>query len=90
MSSFVVIGVSSKTGTIHKLLPMKNSGKYQLTHPDLTAEERKHAANYTLVDTIEEAVDLIGKGYYARMHNIENDQAPDIISNEFIKVFKLP
>lgn len=88
--SFVVIGVSSKTGTIHKLLPMKSSGKFQLTHPSLSAEERKREANYTLVDTIEEAVDLINQGYYARMYNIENDQAPDIISNDFIKVFELP
>ena len=87
---YVVIGILSTTGTIHKLLPMKNSGKYQLTHPDLSADERKREKNYTLVDTIEEAVELINDGYYARMHNIENTDAPDIIANQYIKVFELP
>lgn len=88
---FVVVGVSSKTGTIHILKPMKERGEYQLTAPNLTADQRKRCVNYTWVADIDEAVRLIEQeGYYARMVNIENKQAPDIIANQFIKVFRLP
>ena len=88
--AYVVVGVSSKTGTIHRLEPMKGRGEYQLTAPNLTADERKRAANYTWVSDIEDAVRLIEEeGYYARMYNVENEQAPDIISSEFIKVFRI-
>ncbi|WNG47787.1 hypothetical protein F0U60_29395 [Archangium minus] len=91
MTKIVVLGVSSRTGTIHKLEPMKGRGQFQLTAPNLTSDERKREANYTWVDTIEEAAELIEEhGYYARMTNIETDGAPDIIANEFIKVFRLP
>jgi hypothetical protein len=91
---YVVVGVSSKTGTINRLKPMERSGKFQLTAPGLTSEARKDPKNYTLVDMIEEAIELIGKGYYARMHNVEQTvdgsekQAPDIIKPEQIHVFK--
>lgn len=88
---YVVVGVSSRTGTIHRLEPIKGRGEYQLTAPDLTSDERKLEANYTWVSDIEEAVRLIEEEkYYARMYNVENDQAPDIIANKFIKVFRLP
>ncbi|WIY23772.1 hypothetical protein [Parasedimentitalea psychrophila] len=88
---YVIIGISSKNGTIHRLTPMKERGEYQLTAPHLTADERKREVNYTWVADIEDAVRLIEtEGYYARMYNVENTQAPDIISNEFIKVFRLP
>lgn len=89
--AYVIVGVSSTTGTIHRLTPMKERGEYQLTAPNLTAAERKLEANYTWVADIEDAVRLIEKeGYYARMYNVENNQAPDIIANKFIKVFRLP
>ena len=87
---YVVVGVSSRTGTINRLEPMKDRGEYQLTAPHLTSKERKDPANYTWVADIEEAVRLIEEEkYYARMYNVENDQAPDIIANQFIKVFRL-
>ena len=89
--AYVIVGVSSTTGTIHRLTPMIERGEYQLTAPKLTADERKREVNYTWVADIEEVVRLIEKeGYYARMYNVENDQAPDIIANQFIKVFRLP
>lgn len=89
--AYVIVGVSSKTGTVHRLKPMKERGEYQLTAPNLTADQRKREANYTWVADIEEVVRLIEEeGYYARMYNVENDQAPDIIANEFIKVFRIP
>jgi len=70
---------------------MKERGEYQLTAPNLTSHERKREANYTWVADIEEVVRLIeDEGYYARMYNVENDQAADIIANQFIKVFRLP
>lgn len=88
---YVVVGVSSKTGTINRLEPMKERGEYQLTAPHLMSKERKDPANYTWVADIEEAVRLIQEeGYYARMVNVESNQAPDIIANDFIKVFRLP
>lgn len=88
---YVIVGVSSKTGTIHRLERMKERGEYQLTAPNLTAEQRKRSINYTWVADIEEVVRLIeDEGYYARMANLENRQAPDIIANEFIRVFRLP
>lgn len=88
--AYAVVGVSSKTGTIHRLEPMKERGEYQLTAPHLTADERKREANYTWVADIEDAVRLIEQeGYYARMYNVENEQAPDIISNDYIKVFRI-
>jgi hypothetical protein len=69
---------------------MAKSGKYQLSAPGLTSDERKNSTNYTEVDTIEEAVELIrNHGYYARMKNVEQpNQAPDIIMNTQIHVFE--
>lgn len=88
---YVVVGVSSKNGTIHRLDRMKKSGKYQLTAPGLTADERKREENYTLVDDIGEAVKLIEEeGCYARMTNLEGEGGPDIIARPFIQVFRMP
>ncbi len=87
--NYVVVGVSSRTGRIHKLEPAKSTGKYILVGPDVLKNERRFSENYTLVDTIEEAICLIRSGYCARMKNLENNNPPDLIKNDSIKVFEM-
>ncbi|MBK1635817.1 hypothetical protein [Rhodovulum adriaticum] len=86
----IVIGVPSRSKALHRLYPMASKGKYQLHRGDVTAKERKKGGNFKLVDTIEEAIDLINKGWHPRMKNIETGGAPDIISPERIKVLEFP
>ena len=73
-----VLGISSRTGGLHILAKMKSKGKYQL-HYGETALERKK--KFELVDTMEEVILLINKGYHPRMENIDQKKhAPDIMS----------
>jgi hypothetical protein len=69
---------------------MKSKGKYQLHLPDVPAKDRKKNGNFVLVDTIDEAIALIEKGYHPRMENIETKGAPDIISPDRIIIREFP
>jgi hypothetical protein len=87
--AYVVVGVSSTTGTVHRLEKAKRSGKFVLVSPDVASSERKFERNYTLVNDMDEAVRYIEEGYHARMANLENSDPPDIILNKNIKVFQI-
>ena len=80
----VVIGVPRRSQALHRLYPMKSSGKYQLHRGDVSSADRKLKKNCTQVGTLDEAIDLIRAGWYPRMQNIETKGAPDIISPERI------
>ncbi|MFQ6554102.1 hypothetical protein AAD018_017300 [Aestuariibius insulae] len=84
---YVVVGVSSKAKTINRLIT-RADGLFVLIHPNVPAKDRRFKENYTLVDTIEEAVEKIRDGYHARMENVENDQPPDVILHKNIKIWE--
>ncbi len=86
---YVVVGVSSRARTINRLAP-RPDGRFVLIHPDVPSQERHHAANYTWATTIYEAVAYIRDGYHARMVNVENEQAEDVIINGNIKIWEFP
>jgi len=87
MPEYVVVGVSSRAKTINRLAP-RPDGRFVLIDPAVPSQERHHAKNYTWASTIEEAVDLIRRGFHARMVNVENSQAEDVIINEYIKIWE--
>lgn len=87
MAEYVVVGVSSRAKTINRLVP-RPDGRFVLIDPAVPSQERHHSKNYTWVSTIEEAVDLIRHGFHARMVNVENSQAEDVIINEYIKIWE--
>lgn len=89
MVSYVIVGVSSRAKTINRLVPRPN-GKFVVIDPRVPSQERHHEKNYTWIDTIDEAVEYIGKGFHARMVNVENAQAEDVIINANIKVWEFP
>ncbi len=86
MPEYVVVGVSSRAKTINRLAP-RPDGRYVLVHPSVASQERHHTKNYTWASSIEQAVDLIRQGFHARMVNVENSQAEDMIINENIKIW---
>jgi hypothetical protein len=69
---------------------MRSKGKYQLHRPDVPASERKKNGNWKLVDTIEEAIELINQGWHPRMTNIETGGAPDIVAPDRIIIKEFP
>ncbi|WP_298845038.1 hypothetical protein [uncultured Roseobacter sp.] len=87
--TFVVVGVSSKANTINRLAP-RPDGRFVVIHPDVPSQERHHEKSYTWAKDINEAVAFIKDGYHARMVNVENDQAEDVIINVNIKIWEFP
>ncbi|MEW9920856.1 hypothetical protein AB2B41_14675 [Marimonas sp. MJW-29] len=74
-----VLGISSKNGGLHELLPMKSKGKFQL-HKGDSAKERK-TSKPVLRDNIEDAIAEIRNGLHPRMTNVsQRGQAPDIMA----------
>ena len=67
---------------------MKRSGKFTLISPTVAANARRLERNYTLIDTIDEAVEKIRKGYHARMYCLEDNDPPDLVRNENIKIYE--
>lgn len=84
---YVVVGVSSRAFTINRLAPRPN-GRFVLIHPNVPSQERHYERNYTWANNIDEAVALIRDGYHARMVNVENEQAEDVIINANIKIWE--
>lgn len=86
---YVVVGVSSRAKTINRLAP-RPDGRFVVIHPDVPSQERHHAKNYTWASDIDEAVNFIREGYHARMVNVENEQAEDVIINKNIRIWEFP
>lgn len=87
--TYVVVGVSSRAFTINRLAP-RPDGRYVLIHPDVSSQERHYEKSYTWAKDIDEALALIKDGYHARMVNVENEQAEDVIINANIKIWEFP
>ncbi len=87
--TYVVVGVSSRAFTINRLAP-RPDGRFALIHPDVPSQERHYEKSYTWSDNIGEAVALINRGDHARMINVENEQADDVIINANIKIWEFP
>lgn len=87
--TYVVVSVSSRTFTINRLAPRRD-GRFILIHPDVPSRERHYEKNYTWAEDIDEAVALIKAGYHARMVNVEDEQAEDVIINANIKIWEFP
>lgn len=87
--TYVVVGVSSRTLTINRLAP-RPDGRFVVIHPDVPSRERHHKKSYSWAKDIDEAVALIRDGYHARMVNVEDDQAEDVIISANIKIWEFP
>jgi len=87
--TYVVVGVSSRAHTINRLVP-RGDRRFVLIHPDVPSQERHYERNYTWARDIDEAVAHIRNGYHARMVNVENEQAEDVIINANIKIWEFP
>ena len=87
--TYVVVGVSSRAYTINRLAP-RADGRFVLIHPDVPSRERHYEKSYTWTKDIDEAVAFIRDGYHARMVNVENEQAEDVIINANIKIWEFP
>lgn len=87
--TYVVVGVSGRALTINRLAPRRD-GRFVLIHPDVPSQERHYEKSYTWATDIDEAVALIQNGYHARMVNVENEQAEDVIINANIKIWEFP
>ena len=65
-----------------------------LVQPRLLLDDDGHNVFSTLSTDyrkdIDEAVALIQGGYHARMVNVENEQAEDVIINANIKIWEFP
>ncbi|OOY23187.1 hypothetical protein BMI91_17250 [Thioclava sediminum] len=86
----IVIGVPRRSKALHRLYPMKSTGKYQLHRGDVPATERKLKKNSVQVATLDEAIKLIDEGYHPRMMNIETKGAPDIVSPDRLIIKEFP
>ena len=80
---------NNRAKTINKLAP-RPDGRFVVIHPDVPSKVRHHEKSYTWANDIDEAVRFIRNGYHARMVNVENDQAEDVIINENIKIWEFP
>jgi hypothetical protein len=87
MPKYVVAGVSGQAKTINRLVP-RPDGRYVLINPNIPSQERHHEKSYTWASTLDEAVSLIRQGFHARMANVENAQAEDVIVNQHIKIWE--
>ena len=86
----VVVKVPRRSIALHRLYPIKSSGKYQLHRGGAISKERKKPHNTPRVDTLGEAIELFEQGWHLRMMNIETRGAPDIVSPERINVLEYP
>ncbi|MGM0585782.1 MAG: hypothetical protein ACQEUZ_14155 [Pseudomonadota bacterium] len=83
----IAIRVRPNTGEIY-LLDRADSGKFELGDPK-NGNVKHYSQHKVLVDTVEEAIELILRGFHPRMRGLDTDQF-NMISPANVKIIEVP